>query len=179
MSMQDKLAKAFSGYRRKCMDLAIQFSGTESNMIQIRQRIDKYGDSVEIELQKKEKVTVLLSIPEEVPVDRLRTLDNLTSEVPTQQVSLFDVLPIEMWVKFSDNAAKGDIFIKPIYFEHGNQKPYFLVLEIADAIANIDNGHLVWIKYNAAPCTKQLSPLIKDYMELELGITQQRNDRYV
>lgn len=175
MSMQDKLADAFSGYQRKCYDLAVELTGTEHELLLLREEVDDYGDVQEMVLQKKSKITAILNIPSNVPVDRMRTLDNLTNEVPIRNVSLFDALPIEMFVKFTDNVARGDILVKKIYFDHAQAKQYFLVLEVADIEANIAAGHLIWQQVNVAPCTKALSPLIRDYLQFEVGVPQQKD----
>ena len=174
MGIQDDL-KGLAEYRRECFDLAIDLMGTKHQMIQIRQDKDKYSDVNGVELVEAKEVEVFVDIPQNVPLDRLRTFDNMGSEIPTRQASFFDVLPLEVYGKFTDNYAQGDILVKPLHFEHANQRPYYLVLEIADAVGNFESGYMTYIKFNAAPCTKALGPLIRDYLELQLGVTQQIN----
>jgi len=147
MSIQDHIAKASVKAKRKIHDYNIKTISTESKVILLKVVKDKWGDEDTIRIIENKVCELFLSVPEDIPISRFRT-DLTTPVAKTTSTFFYDVLPIEVFSKFSDNLEKDDIIIKIIRTDNIN---FYMTLQITDLFGNFDNGYMTRRKYNAAP----------------------------
>lgn len=165
MSAFDKIAATQSKVKRKLFDYQISLSGTESKVVVLKIEQNKYKDT-EVSIIKQMLTSVVLDIPGEVPISKLRK--NLSSPVAsTQSVFLYDILPIQIYTKFSDNIEKGDILIQRINM---GVDYYYMILEVSETLGNLVGREVIYKKQNAAPYTQGLPEeaveIINSYMGL-------------
>ncbi|MFW6225418.1 MAG: hypothetical protein ACOC3V_00500 [bacterium] len=167
--MQDKISNAFINWKRRIHDYKIKESGTEHNVIRIKAEINQYGDATEWDIVSYDTITVSLLLPSEIPMTRLR--QSVTDEVAsTENVFLFDILPIVGTAKFEDHVEKDDFLIHKIYTDNSNDEYYF-ILRVSEIIGNISHKQLVKKSFNCAPYNgsmpQEVQDLIDSYVEVD------------
>ena len=165
MSIQTKIAKASEKLQRKLFDQQIFLMGGDTDVIRIKFSEDKYHDR-SVTAINSSVVSVIINIPAEIPLYRLRpSWDETTS--PTQNdvyvdeatgMYLYDLLPIEVYAKFSDNIERRDILVKRYRDDQTtvSGKELKLIIQITEPLGGFSNSGLVWRKFNAAPVTSTL-----------------------
>lgn len=160
MGVYDKIANSQGKLKRKFFDYSVNNSGTENKVILLKLTTNKYND-IEVEIAKHFISSIVIDIPGEIPIDRLRT-DITIPQATTQSVFLYDILPVQIYSKFEDNIERGDIIVEKITMDSG---VYYLVLEVAETLGNILGRQIVYKKQNAAPYTKTLPTEVKSIIE--------------
>lgn len=119
--------------------------------------MDKYKDR-EIEgIVKSFLTSVIIDIPGEVPITRLRT-DVTIAPAQTKNLFFYDILPIQVYTKFEDNIERDDILIQRITMDNNF---YYMVLQITETVGNIVGGQITYKKQNASPFTMALPSMVK------------------
>ena len=110
-SIQDKLGRKSISASKKLMDNSIRLVGTEVNAIRIYSTSDKYGDET-TEIISNDIFTCVIDFPGKFPFNRYRADDQRTV-VQNEGLSFHDVLPLEMFAKWSnknsEDKAKGKL----------------------------------------------------------------------
>jgi len=165
MGVYDKLSMAFGKQKRKLFDYQISLSGTEAKVVLLKLNNNKYKDE-EVEIVKHFITDMIIDIPGEIPIDRLRT-NVLVPRATTQSIFFYDVLPIQVFTKFEDNLERGDILIQRITMDN---LEYYMVLEIADTLGDVLGRNIIYKKHNAAPCTQNLPAEVETILNTYKGL---------
>lgn len=152
MSLQSKIAESHSGLKRKLRDYMIKISGDEFKVIRIKVTEDKYEDET-VEVIDDDVIDVILDMPADIPIDRLRTTVGSEFVTTTDNVFLFDILPIIGFARFEDNVEKGDFLIQKVYDEDDetNSTNYTLILRVSEILGNFSHGRISGRRFQCAP----------------------------
>jgi hypothetical protein len=167
MSIQEKIANALSPLQRKLFDQHVNLMGSEHKVIRLKVTVDRY-DTETVDIISDDIITVILDIPTEIPLYRLRgeSKEQIDS---TTGLYLYDILPIEGYSKFEDNVEKFDIIIKKIYDDVDSTDPMLMILRISEVLGSLNANNLVWKKFYCAPYNLRigtsLQALIDEYKD--------------
>lgn len=169
MTLQDVLNDKQDKLRRYLFDKRIQITGREYKAVHItKQDLDYYGDVLPGGDTFEDWVPIVLSInyPDEIPMDRFRYSSSASSserlEIGSSGTFFFDVLPIEIFSKFSDKIETGDFLFHIAEDEVGNK--IICVLQTSEFLGSLGKS-LVWKKHYASPFKGSLSQKIIDHIE--------------
>lgn len=163
MARQDKISSNFAGWQRKINDYKVSQSGIESEVIRLKIVEDIYGDASEWNIITHDKIIVSLVYPGDLPLTRLRT--DLTQEVPsTENVFIYDILPIEGVSQFQDNIERDDILVHKIHTDINNDD-YYIVLKVSETTGNITHKHLTKKSFQCAPFNGALPQKVQDIID--------------
>lgn len=166
MSLQDKIAQSQIDARSKLHDYMISQVGTETKVIRITTSKNLEGDVIGIEILNHSLVTLRMTIPDEIPITRLRK-DVTESITTTDNVFFYDILPIEIFAKYTDEIAKGDIIIRKLKREN---ETFYHILQVTGVLGNYRANYLTYDRYQCAPYSyplpSQVQDIIDSYKEL-------------
>lgn len=148
LSIQQKLEKASLTARYKLFDNQIKLVGKSSLVSRFKIERNQYEDDIVVESVKEDTVEVTIVYPAEIPISRLR--NNNFNSIPDGQTNiyLFDVLPIDVYVKWTDNIIKGDFLLDIIKDENGNSIK--ILLKISEELFTPGSYGIVYRKLWAA-----------------------------
>ena len=146
MTIQEKIEKYTSSTRRKLFDNQIRLSGIPFNGIHFYTEENKYGDTT-VEVINHKSLEARIVYPGEIPLSRFR-LGSSAEEVDGTGVFFFDILPIEIYTKWTDNVEKEDILFHIIKDEQNNNIP--ILLKVSEIVGSIQTT-LYWKKSLCAP----------------------------
>ena len=153
MSYQSKIALAHASLKRKLRDYSVDQTGDDVKLIRLTLTTDKYGDDTDLVIHSHELVTLTFDMPDQIPISRLRT--DLGSELitTTENVYLYDILPIIGFAKFADNIEKGDFLIQKVYDNDDvlNNTNYLWTLQVSEILGNFSHGRLSGRRFQCAP----------------------------
>jgi hypothetical protein len=161
VSIQTRLDKHYAKLRRRHFDLKVKTKGREIKVVKLNSTIIQTRG---IELGSEEAffdgaITVVLLWPGEIPMDRVR-YTGPDDRVENTNPFFFDILPIEIWSKFEDHVAKGDLLVLR-FFDEG-ENCFSIVLKVEESFGSF-REHLVWKKHQ---CSIFNDELPEDIMEL-------------
>lgn len=162
LSLQDKLLKANDPLKRKLYHIKLKQSGHEHRLLRLRIEEDDFGDENSIVLKSKEAIIVEMTLPDKIPLSRLRqdlTLPGVDSN--SSSFYLYDNLPIIMKASFEYKLYKDDLIIKQVFDETEN-RPFYLSLQVVEALGDISPNSLINLEYNVAPYIMPLPPDIAE-----------------
>ena len=151
MGLQSKIALASSKLKRKLCDYSVFTSGDDVKVIRLSVSENKYGDET-ITVIDHSEIQLVLEIRAEIPVSRLRI--NISEPITTtENVYLYDILPVMGWARFDDNVEKGDILIHKVYDEDDeeNNTNYLWVLRVSEILGNFSHGRISGRRFQCAP----------------------------
>lgn len=149
MSIQNKLSRSQANLKRKLFDNNVRLMGVESNVIRFHIEEDFYGDET-ISIISQNNMEIIIIYPGEVPLSRFRydQSNNNDAGVDETNVFFFDILPIDAYVKWSDEIEKGDFIFHNLYDEKNNKiKILFRVAEVLGSFTT----DITWRKVFLAP----------------------------
>jgi hypothetical protein len=147
VALQDKLSKISLQASRKLFDYTIFINGTETPVIYLSIERNIYDDIETLSVTKHLTTSMVMPELREVPMVRTRT--NLVEGVQeTDNVFMYDIVPFEVFTKFSDNIEEVDMFIRTLRDENNN--PLYLVLKVAELFGNFAHNNLMWKKISCA-----------------------------
>jgi hypothetical protein len=165
MSIQKKIAGANIEVKKKLRNYSISINGVETGVIRLHVEEDDYGDET-LTIIDTDEITVILDIPDDIPMDRLRPSESDPS-METDSLFLFDILPIEGYAKFTDEIEKGDILIRQIYDEV-NSTPFLMVLRVSEIIGTVVHNYVTHRKFQCAPysltLTSEMQETVNSYL---------------
>ena len=162
MGLQDKIARANSGARVKLHDLMITQVGTETKVVRLKIEESLEGDPEDVVVTKSDTVILYLDLPDEIPISRFRS--NLTSQsAVTSNVFFYDILPIEVYSRYSDGIEKDDIIIRKLRWK--NNQIFYHVLQITETLGNFSANELSFQKFYSAPYTMPLTDEIQNIVD--------------
>lgn len=160
-SLQDKISAKTALIQRALLDNAIRVTGRSVEVVRFKIQEDMYEDERRTTLSTGTITARIVYPPGGVPLYRA-TRDSLTQKPDDSGLFLFDVLPIELYARWTDNVEKGDIIFHSIQDESGAYMG--MLLRISECIVKFSNS-LIWRKFLCAPFSGQLDPELSDYLE--------------
>ena len=148
MAIQEKLANAFGGLKRKLFDHQIHLTGLEHTLVRLKVEVNKYRDE-EITVLSHDLITVQIAIPGDIPLFRLRGASQDAIDTKTG-IFLYDVIPMEAYAKFEDNIEKGDLLIRVVFDEKIETDPLVQVFRVSEVVGSMDT-QLIHRKFLCAP----------------------------
>lgn len=167
MGIQSRISEYQSQLKRRLRDYHVLTAGTDIEVVRIKTEENKYGDQ-EIEVIDHGKIVVSLDIPDELPIDRFRS-DVTIPAAETENIYLYDVIPITGAARFEDNIEKGDILIYRVWDEMENSlnnKPLVLVLRVSEVLGSISHERLTGRSFYCAPHNVALPQEVQDIILL-------------
>lgn len=156
MTLQEKIEKMTSSTRRKLHDNDVRLLGIPLKGIHIHVEQNRYGD-VTHQLINHKSIEARIVYPGEIPLSRFR-LGSAAEEVDGTGVFFFDILPIELYTKWTDNIEKEDLLYHKIIDEHNNKIP--ILLKVSEIVGSIQTT-LYWKKSLCAPYNGIVPPDIQ------------------
>lgn len=166
MSRQDKISFTFNNWIKKVHDHKIFVNGYEAQVIRLKLEENMYGDTTQLDIISHNKIPLILDLPDEIPLDRLRP-DVVTEAAKTQNVFLFDILPIRGYAQFDDNVEKEDYLIHKMYVDDrvSGSTPYYLILKVSEVLGSINIKHLTRKMFDCAPYNGTLNQAVQDIID--------------
>lgn len=152
-SIQGKLEKSNISARRKLFDNNVRLVGIEAELLRFKIVEDRYGDET-VQNISQDSIVARISYPGEIPLSRFRMdavagiPDSIPDEVDETHTFFFEILPIELFVQWSDNVEKGDMLLHRVNDEHDN--PIKIMLKVSELLGTFQT-ELLWRKAYCAP----------------------------
>jgi hypothetical protein len=168
MSLQKKLERSSVGLRRKLHDNNIRLAGIDITVTRFHIEEDMYGNEQSMTINHDD-VEVVLVYPSEIPLTRFRygegegdTTDQAQEQSDETHVFFFDILPIELHAKWSDNIEKGDLLFHTVLDEDRNKIP--ILLRVSNDLGAFQTT-LLWRKYLCAPYNGIIPPEVQEILD--------------
>ena len=168
MSLQDKIAQSQILARSKLHDYMISQVGTETKVIRLEVGYNLEGDPTGMEIVSHSEITLRMSMPDDIPITRLRTDITVEDTTSTENVFFYDILPIEIYAKYTDSLNKGDIIIRRLK-RNGEDQEFYHVLQITELLGNYRANYLTFERFQAAPYTAPLPTEVQDIINTYKG----------
>lgn len=169
MTIQDVLSAKQDNLRRHLFDRNVKLTGHQYEAIHVTvAEVDMYGDALEGQSTLEDRIPIELQItyPQEIPIDRFKYVDSATKSERLNTEStgtfFFEILPIEIFSKFTDKIETGDYIIHSAKDEQGNG--IVMVLQTSEMLGTLGRS-LTWKKHYASPFKGQLPTLLQDIVE--------------
>lgn len=154
MTIQDRLERRFAPAVRKLFDRNVRLAGITVYGVRLRFKEDMYSDEYDSSIVSRDPVVAIVDYPSEIPLHRIRDTES-SDETPAVNESgsstgvfFYEILPIELYTRWSDNVMRGDILVHEMEDEQGNMLR--MRLRVTE-----DLGHfrsvLTWKKHYCAP----------------------------
>lgn len=166
MGIQNALSKRFNSWVKRLHDYKIDISGWSGPVVRVTTTENMYGDYTDVSVVNHDILNISLDIPDEIPMNRLRqsVTENLTST--TQNLFMYDILPVIGYAKFSDNIAKDDYLIQVYYDQDPLQDTaYYLILQVTELIGNFNVNNIVNTQFQCSPYTQALTQEVQDIVD--------------
>jgi len=150
MSAYDKINAFNARAIRKLHDYHIFSQGRRTECTRLTKVTDTWGNSESETILASTVQAVFVFPPGEMPLIRLRAGKGTQAEVQASGLFFYDILPIEIYVRWEDRIEVNDVLYFYIIDENENKMPVvFKILDQKGAFSS----HLIWRKLIAAPIT--------------------------
>ena len=146
-SIQSKIDRKTAALRRKLFDNSISLMGSDVQCTRLKTSKNMYGDVETLTIITDDTIVAVISIPTDIPLTRLRG-DAVDDVNDSSNVFFYDILPIDVYTKWSDNIERDDILIFEIFDEF--DAPLQIVLKISEVVTKFKQS-IVWKRSLAAP----------------------------
>lgn len=147
---------------RKLSDYHILTQGRKSECTRLTKIRDIWGNADSETISVSEIQAIFIFPPGEMPLIRLRAGQGTQAEVQATGLYFYDILPVEVFVRWEDQIEVNDV----IYFfaldENKNKMP--IVFKILDQKGSF-SSQLIWRKMIAAPITNIDTEIPRDLAE--------------
>lgn len=173
-SIAEKINAAVAPIARKLNDINIDLLGDEINVLRItKKNLDIFGDSDSL-IETAIISNVIIKHPWGNNIRLFQTRDEITGQLETNTVDLYDLLPLEVYIKFSgdymtENVSLkiGDIIVEVLQDEYDNKIP--LLIEITKVFGQFRSRFITGKRYEGAlyreTLTNDIQNTINQYME--------------
>jgi hypothetical protein len=145
-SIQSYLEESNIAIKRVLFDNQIEMMGKMTKALRLKIDEDRYGDG-EIKIISKSIIECMIIYPGNVPL--LRNRADATSDTnASQNIMLFDILPIDLYAKWGDNIERFDFIIDKTKDENGNYTKF--ILQVSDLVGTFRDS-LQFKKWLCAP----------------------------
>lgn len=148
MSIQTKLENSAISAKRKLYDNSIRIHGQEVYGLRLQVTQDKYGDDDGTpNIVGQSEITIYMDyLNLEIPLNRYR-LDTIDETIDSESIYLFEVIPIEAYIKWEDEVEKGDLLVLVL---KDNAIDIPIVFRVSDQTGRLQKN-VLYQKYNIAP----------------------------
>jgi hypothetical protein len=135
---------------RKLSDYHIFVNGRKTECARLTKINDVWGNADAETISVSQVQAVFVFPPGEMPLIRLRAGRGSQAEVQSSGLFFYDILPVEIYVRWEDRVETGDVLCFFSLDENGNKMPVvFKILGQKGAFSS----QLIWRKMIAAPIT--------------------------
>ena len=150
--------------KRTVYDLNISRVGVTAYLFRYKFTKDKHGDNTEIKFVSSDTIECIIKYPPDVPLFRNRAATG--EAIVSSGVFLYDIMPIDVYFKFTDNVEKGDYLVHVIRDSLDNKD--IIMLQVADVVGSF-HTRIVQRKGIVAPynglLTDELTTKIDELLE--------------
>jgi hypothetical protein len=141
-SFQSRLSKIQARLKRKLSDNHLKNVGYDQRLIHVTFTEDKYGDET-ITIGDFNTILGWIQFPNNsVPL--------FTTEGYESGITVYDLLPIKGYFRFSDNIEKGDLIIIKYLLDPDSDETKIILLRVAEHVGSFSNT-LIYQEFNLAP----------------------------
>jgi len=169
-SKQEKINRANISRSRKLFDRGVSQFGLSVQLVRVQRTPTSFrGDYADV-LVSADPIQAQIDWPPEMPLLRGRLVasvfpsdaQNIPAPPPTPtdlasptQFSFWDLLPIFMYVKFTDNVVINDLFM--YIFLDENMRKVAIILRVINEVGAF-HSHLAWRKMHVAVENGEIQP---------------------
>jgi len=146
-SIQSKIDRKTAALRRKLFDNSVGLMGSDVLCTRLKTTKNMYDDVETLTIISDDTITAVVQIPSDIPLTRLRA-DAVDDVNDSSNVFFYDIIPIDVYTKWSDNIEKDDILIFEIYNEF--DEALKMILKISEVVTKFKQS-IVWKRSLAAP----------------------------
>jgi len=173
-SIAEKMNAVVAPLVRKMNDVNIELLGDEINVLRItKSNLDVFG-----EYDTNVEATIISSVIIKHPwgnnVRMFQSPDEETGQLETNSIDLWDLLPLEIYIKFSgdymtENVSLkiGDILVEALQDEYGNKIP--LLIKITKVFGQFRSRFISGKRYEGAlyreTLTNEIQNALNTYLE--------------
>ena len=162
MAAYNKINDYCAGAIRKLSDYHIFTQGRKTECTRIAVKKDVWGNADTEAISVSQIQAVFIFPPGEMPLIRLRAGKGTQSQVQSTGLFFYDILPVEVYVRWEDEIEINDIIYFYALDEKGNKMP--IVFKILDQKGAF-SSQLIWRKLISAPITnldQEVPPDLKE-----------------
>jgi hypothetical protein len=147
---------------RKLSDYHIFTQGRRSECTRLTKITDIWGNADAETISVSQIQAIFVFPPGEMPLIRLRARKGTQAEVQASGLYFYDILPVEIYVRWEDRIEVNDVLYFYAGDENGNKIPVvFKILDQKGAFSS----QLIWRKLLAAPVTNIDTEIPSDLAE--------------
>lgn len=173
-SIAEKINAVVAPLARKLNDVNIDLLGDEIDVLRItKKNLDIFGE-YDSNIETNIISNVIIKHPWGNNVRLFQTPDQTTGQLETNAVDLWDLLPLEVYIKFSgdyitENVSLkiGDIIVEVLQDEYDNKIP--LIIQITKVFGQFRSRFITGKRYEGAlyrdTLTNDMQNIINQYME--------------
>jgi len=135
---------------RKLSDYAIFTQGRKAECTRLTKIKDIWGNADSETISVSQIQAIFVFPPGEMPLIRLRAGKGTQAQVQSATLYFYDILPIEVYVRWEDRIEVEDVLYFFVLDENNNKMP--IVFKILDQKGAF-SSQLIWRKMVAAPIT--------------------------
>lgn len=160
-SIQDYIEEANTSIKRTLFDNQIEMMGKMTKALRLKIDEDRYEDG-EIKVISKDIIECMIIYPGEVPLLRNR-VNQFVESTSSENIYLMDVLPIDLYTRWTDRVERFDFIVDKIKDENNNYTKF--ILQVSDMVGTFRNS-LQFRKGRCAPYNGPLTSEIESALEL-------------
>jgi hypothetical protein len=147
---------------RKLSDYSIFVNGRRTECTRLTRIKDAWGNEDANTISVSTIQAIFVFPPGEMPLIRLRAGSGTQAEIQSSGLFFYDILPVEIYIRWEDRIENGDILYFYALDENENKMPVvFKILNQTGAFSS----QLIWRKMIAAPITNVSTEIPNDLKE--------------
>ena len=150
--------------QRTLFDNSIKVNGRVIDAFMFHIDEDKYGNE-DIEILSEAIIEAIILYPTEIPLDRIQGLEE-SNVITSDRLFFFDLLPIEIFTKWSDKVQKNDFIVHLIKNDIGKKFP--IILKISENLGAFST-ELLWRKSLCSPYRGEIPSILKTKIESKIN----------
>jgi len=162
MSSYDRINNWNARAIRKLHDYHIFTQGRKTECTRLAKVKDAWGNADVQTISASQIQAVFVFPPGEMPLIRLRAGNGTQAQTQASGLYFYDILPVEVYVRWEDEVEVGDVVYFFVSDERGNKMP--VVFQILDQKGAF-SSQLVWRKLVCAPVTNLETEIPEDLRE--------------
>jgi len=135
---------------RKLSDYNISVAGRHTECTRLARKKDVWGNEDNELISVSQIQAIFVFPPGEMPLIRIRSANAPQAQAKSEGLFFYDILPVEVYVRWQDQIENGDILYFTVLDENGNKMP--IVFKILDQKGTV-SSQLIWRKLLCAPIT--------------------------
>jgi len=167
MGSYDRINDYLAPAIRKLSDYHVATQGRRTECTRLTKINDVWGNSDSGTISVSQIQAIFVFPPGEMPLIRLRAGKGTQAQTQSTGLFFYDLLPIEVYIRWEDEIEVGDVLYFVALDEKGNKMPIvFKVLDQKGAFSS----QLIWRKMLCAPITNLETEIPEDLKERLLAM---------